>query len=156
MNRTEKHDPGKANSKKPSWWTEGFESSWNKAKAETLADWHTFASAEKKLEESVAEQALALGHGARGAYEKLAVWSGELEETLKADWSGTGHEAEHAWEKVRSAVKHGWERGTKAVGLAAGVVVDGAIKAAVEAKAGAKAIVKEAHEAIAKDAPAKS
>ena len=101
--------------KKPSWWTEHVEGSWNKVKVEALADWKKVVASEKKIENKVDEQALAFGHGAREAYHKLEHWSGELENKLKADWKETTTEAESAWDKVSTTVKHGWER---AVGTA--------------------------------------
>lgn len=110
---------------RPTWWTERVESSWRQAKTETLAEWAQILGGEKKLEQQVAEQALALGHGARAGYDDVMTWGGDLEEKLRADWKATGQDAEHAWETVQTAVKLGWERATRAVGA----VADGAVKA---------------------------
>lgn len=112
MNRLDKHNAAKAalNARKPSWWTDGFEASWSQVRSETLADWGKVASAENRLEQDLAEQALAFGHGSREAYASLKDWTDELVATLKTDWKAAGHEAENSWEQVSAAVKHGWER----------------------------------------------
>lgn len=71
--------------RKPKWWTKSFESSWNKVKAEAIADWDKMVDVEKQLQRGVAEEAIAFGHGARDAYQKMQVWGGDLEDKLKAD-----------------------------------------------------------------------
>jgi hypothetical protein len=97
-------------SHKPAWWTDSLETSWGKVKVETLRDWRALAEDGKKVGYSMDEAALAFGHGAREIYTKLQVWGGALEDTLKVDWKETGHEVGCAWTRVRTAVKHGWER----------------------------------------------
>ena len=110
-----KQDAKTATRKLAQWWTDKTESSWAAVKKEAVADWDKAVGAEKKLADKAAEEALAFGHGARDAYQKLAVWGGELEDKLKADWKD-GHRTEHAWDKVKDAVKHGWQRAQTAVG----------------------------------------
>ena len=114
---------------KPKWWNESFQSSWDKVKAQVLADWDKVVGAEKKLERGITEEAIAFGHGARQAYQKMAVWGGELEEGLKTDWKETGHDAEVAWDKVSAAVKHGWERAKATAGAATSSEKEPAAKA---------------------------
>ena len=98
----------------PRWWTESLESSWARVKTEAVADWKKGVGVENKLENDLAEEAMAFGHGARSAYQKFSAWGGELEETLKADWK-KGHSGEGAWEKVHDAVRHGWKCASDAI-----------------------------------------
>lgn len=98
----------------PRWWTESVETSWNRVKAEALDEWDQLEAYEKKLEREIAEEAIAFGHGGCETYDKLYEWGGDLEDKLKADWADS-HEAALAWESVRDAVKHGWQRARKAV-----------------------------------------
>ena len=102
----------------PKWWTEGNETHWLETKKALLADWEKVAVAEKKLQQDVAEHAIAFGHGARENFEKLQHWGAELETKLAHDWSES-HFAAHAWDTVRDAVKHGWARASDAVKAAA-------------------------------------
>ena len=118
---------------KPKWWTESFETSWKKARAEVMADWDKVVAGEKKLEHSIAEEALAFGHGARDAYRKMEVWGSELEDKLKADWKETGHDAASAWDKVSAAVKQGWERAATTTKSAVAAVTSPATRDARDA-----------------------
>jgi hypothetical protein len=86
------------------------EASWNRVKEEAIADWKKVVATEKRAERNVDEQAIAFGHGAREAYGQVKTWGGELEAKLKADWLQTTADAEHAWDGVSRAVKHGWDR----------------------------------------------
>jgi hypothetical protein len=101
--------------RKPKWWTDNVETSWNKVKVEAIADWKKVVATEKGVERKVDEQAIAFGHGAREAYDQVKTWGGELEATLKADWVQTMADAEHAWDGVSRAVKHGWDRAVAVV-----------------------------------------
>jgi hypothetical protein len=100
---------------KPKWWTDNVESSWSKVKIEAIADWKKVVATEKRAERAVDEQAIAFGHGAREAYQQMQTWTSDLEARLKADWQATTDDAEHAWDKVSGAIKHGWERAVAAV-----------------------------------------
>ena len=95
---------------KPHWWSNLHDLSWNKMKAALVDEWHKGAGAAQKLEHSVAEKAIQLGHGARDSYKKFGGWTSELETTLKKDWETTHKDATATWDKVRDAVKHGWEK----------------------------------------------
>ena len=94
----------------PHWWTASHQQSWDKLKSTMVDEWSKVASAAGKLEKSVAEQALKFGHGANDAYKSAGVWSKEVEAKLKADWEKTHQDATLTWEKVRDAVKHGFEK----------------------------------------------
>jgi len=109
-----------SSSHKPAWWTDSLETSWSKVKAKVIQDWHIVARCESNLEHRINGEALALGHGAREQYPKVPVWSGELEHLLRADWEQAGHRAECTWEKVRAAVRQGFEQADGAARPAAG------------------------------------
>ena len=99
---------------KPSWWSKVNDVSWDKVKGKLTEDWQKLSTDAQKLGKDAAETAISFGHGARETYGKVAqkadVWSDELEKKLKADWEATHKDGAVAWEKVRDAVKHGWER----------------------------------------------
>ena len=97
-------------SDKPHWWTDSLEESWSKVKAQVMEEWKRLVEGGKTLDHHIAEEALAFGHGARAAYNKLESWSKELEARLQADWKDMARAAERKWEDVREAVKLGWER----------------------------------------------
>jgi hypothetical protein len=99
-----------AEPEKPHWWSNIHDLSWGKVKAAMVEDWHKLAGGMQKLEKNVAESAIQLGHGAREVYKKFGTWGSELEAALKKDWEATHKDASQAWEKVRDAVKHGWEK----------------------------------------------
>jgi len=99
-----------AQSHTPAWWTDGLQTSWSKVRADTVRDWRELADG-GEVGNSADEAALAFGYGARQFYTKLQMWGGALEDTLKADWKETGHEAACAWDRVHAAVKQGWESG---------------------------------------------
>lgn len=104
--------PG-ADAERPSWWSSAQDLSWNKVKAGLLEEWRRFEKDAGELDRMAQEQAVKFGHGARAAYAKLTVWSAELEQQLKADWEAMG--ARQTFEKVRSAIRHGWEETVKDV-----------------------------------------
>lgn len=110
----ERPNSNRARKHPPRWWTESLETSWNRVKTEAVAEWAQLGEHEKTLEHQIAEEAIAFGHGACETYDKLSVWGDDLENKLEADWKDS-HEAAHAWESVRDAVKHGWQRAKKAV-----------------------------------------
>jgi hypothetical protein len=99
-----------AETKQPKWWSPETEASWQKVKNAVVGEWHKVADGAKKIEKVVAEQAIAFGHGARDAYGRMGTWSADVEKKLKADWESTRHEAGETWDKVRDAVKHGWDK----------------------------------------------
>ncbi len=116
MQDTGSENPSSAErpSSKPRWWTDTLEESWNKVKAQVMDEWQRMVARGKQLDNLLAEEALAFGHGARATYEKMEVWSKELEARLQADWKELAQAAERRWEDVRDAVKLGWERATRA------------------------------------------
>ena len=103
------------------WWTENIETSWLAAKQGLVADWQKLATNEKALAHEAAEEAIAFGHGARDAFKDLQTWSVELQAKLESDWKD-GHRTAHAWEQVKDAVRHGWNRATDAVKTTADAV----------------------------------
>ena len=114
MNDTLKNPTVNGN-RKPKWWTDGIEASWNKMKADTIAEWNKVVASEKRTATQLDEGAIAFGHGARKVYHEIKAWGSDLEDKLKVDWKETAVDAEQAWDKVKSAVKHGWERTVDAV-----------------------------------------
>lgn len=107
--QAQSHKANNTELRKPTWWNESFETSWQKVKVTTLEGWDKLLQRGQKLNHRIAEQALAFGHGARELYPKITAWSKELEDKLKADWAQIQGTAEETWEKVSDAIKHGWE-----------------------------------------------
>jgi len=103
-----------ANEPKPHWWSALQDTSWEKMRSSIVADWQKLkersTTAAHSLSKDVQERALSFGHGAKGAYAKLGAWSADVEQKLKADWEQTHKDATQTWDKVRDAVKHGWEK----------------------------------------------
>lgn len=95
---------------KPRWWTDGVQDSWNKVRAQVLQDWETVVQGSQQLDRQLAEDALALGHGARVAYHRIENWGRDLESRLQQDWKQMQQAVGRKWEDVRDAVKLGWER----------------------------------------------
>jgi hypothetical protein len=95
--------------KKPHWWSAVHDLSWDKVKTAAVADWDKVSAGASKLQKSVAEQAIAFGHGAQDVYGKTGPWTSEVEAKLKADWEQTHKDAANGWAAVRDAVKHGYE-----------------------------------------------
>jgi hypothetical protein len=98
---------------KPHWWSSLHDLSWAKVKDGVIEEWHRLQARAQKLEKSAVEKAAAFGHEARSAYQRLGKWSSEVEARLKTDWESTYKDANLAWDRVRDAVKHGWERAQK-------------------------------------------
>ena len=98
----------------PRWWSDSVEDSWNKVKVQVLQEWEKVVDGSKQLDRRLAEEALALGHGARAGYRKLEFWGRDLESRLQQDWKGMTRAAGRRWEDVRDAVKLGWERARSA------------------------------------------
>lgn len=96
--------------KAPHWWTSAHDLSWSKIKSAVVDEWHKAGSAASKLEHSIAEHAMKFGHGATNAYQHKGEWTHDVEAKLKADWEKTHQDATMAWDKVRDAVKHGFEK----------------------------------------------
>ncbi len=95
--------------KKPHWWSAVHDLSWDKVKSEAVSNWEKISAGAGKLQKSVAENAIAFGHGAKDIYGKTGPWSDEVEAKLKADWEQTHKDAVDGWATVRDAVKHGYE-----------------------------------------------
>jgi len=101
--------------KKPAWWTEKIAASWDKAKATAVAEWAKLNERTVGLEKKVAERAMAFGHGARVQFDKLVVWTDDVEKQLAEEWERLGNDGEAAWSKVRDTVKTQWQRAASAV-----------------------------------------
>lgn len=108
----EGNDTGGGRSRKPPWWNESVDSSWSRAKAETIHDWDRITAGKDMLERGIEHEAVAFGYGARRALQSFKAWGAEVEGILAADWKATGRDAHAAWDKVKGAVKHGWDRAT--------------------------------------------
>jgi|GEM_PF-385938 len=91
--------------KDPSWWNETHSSAWEGSKSALRNDWEqsTPGSAGSWGED---EPALRYGHGARQYYAKQT-WNDELEGKLSKDWDAAGTGS--SWDRVKSAVRRGWE-----------------------------------------------
>lgn len=123
----------------PKWWNESHSSAWDKAKAALRRDWEQtkadLSDGGHELDQDVGdtlkqatgkapippgnrpnppdfdwnedlEPAVRYGYGARRQYDGRQ-WDDQVETDLSRDWQGTGHPS--AWERVKSAVRHGWE-----------------------------------------------
>jgi argininosuccinate lyase len=109
----------KNEAKHPGWWTRANDLSWAKVKTRIMDEWHRIQQEaskldkklDQKLNRSAEEHAVAFGHGARSAYERFTAWTTEFEKKLEEDWKAMG--AAQRWEKVRDAIKHGWEQSRK-------------------------------------------
>jgi hypothetical protein len=58
-----------------------------------------------------AEPAVRYGYGARHYYSTDSDWNDELERKLRRDWESTGNQS--AWDRVKNAVRRGWESVTQ-------------------------------------------
>ncbi len=100
--------------RRPAWWSERDEQTWNSVKERILAGWSKIeqhaAKLDARLDAAAREQAVAFGHGARTAYRRITAWTAEFEKKLEEDWKAMG--AVGRWEKVREPIKHGWEQAT--------------------------------------------
>lgn len=94
---------------RPEWWTDENELSWRGVKESLFQNWDRMVEESRKLERRLTEEAMAVGHGARRAYQKAEQWGEELESHLRRDWKAVSREADDTWDKVKDAVKHGWE-----------------------------------------------
>jgi hypothetical protein len=95
---------------KPKWWSSVHDLSWDKIKKAAVDDWNKVTDQAQKLERALAERAISFGHGARDVYGKTGAWTTDMEKKLKADWEAMHKDALSSWEKVKDAVKHGFDR----------------------------------------------
>lgn len=120
--------------KNPAWWTQDHESSWERAKDALQRDWEQtkadVSDAGRELNQDAGntvkqvlgkeaippagvpnsdwssnEAAVRYGHGARQYFGETA-WSEPLESKLRSDYEAS---EPGAWEKVKHAVRRGWE-----------------------------------------------
>lgn len=128
--------------KKPAWWNQEHESGWERTKDALKRDWEqTKADVSKKGQElnqdagdtvkqamgkeaippdgvpnadswGSNEPALRYGYGAR-QYFSESEWNDDLEGKLRTDYEQSGQSG--AWDKVKGAVRRGWESVKKAV-----------------------------------------
>jgi hypothetical protein len=120
----------------PSWWTQQYDSSWERVKAAFRRDWdqtkHDFGGKEPDLDQNVGdtakqaagkeaipprgvpnfeeeEPALKFGYGARQHFgNQYPAWNNELESHLKKEWQ-TANQDQDDWERQRLAVRRGWD-----------------------------------------------
>ena len=123
--------------KRPSWWNENHSSGWERTKEALRRDWEqTKADVTEggtELNQDVGdtvkqaagkqaippanrpnppdrwddvEPAVRYGYGARQHFAKDE-WNDELEKRLQKDWDSTGSAS--SWERVKSAVRRGWD-----------------------------------------------
>ena len=95
------------------WWSASHDATWQKAQKDMVTGWKKSEIQGVHLDSSIAESALAFGHGARGNYAKMGDWTDELEGKLRADWK-TSKATEQNWGKVRDAVKYGFSHSARA------------------------------------------
>lgn len=114
----------------PKWWSRDYDSAWDRVKAAFRRDWeqtkHDFGGKAPDLNQDVddtvgqaagtrpippgkapnfdeSEAAYRFGYGAhRYFHARHPEWNDELEDELRADWSGD-------WDKSRTAIRRGWE-----------------------------------------------
>jgi hypothetical protein len=126
--------------KNPAWWTQDHESGWERAKVALKRDWEQTKAdvsdggqeldrdAGDTVKQAVGKQAIPpagvpnidwgsnepavrYGYGARQYYRETE-WNDQLESKLRTDYET--HEP-GAWEKVKHAVRRGWESVTQKV-----------------------------------------
>ena len=95
--------------KLPQWWTPVIAASWQRSREAALSDWHARGDRSTPVEMSIAEHALAFGHGARSAYPASPRWDA-VAATLHADWTRLGNTGAAAWDRVAGIVRHEWAR----------------------------------------------
>jgi len=121
--------------KNPSWWTEEYDSSWDRVKAAFKRDWdqtkHDLGGNQPDTQQSVkdtvkqasgtqaiprrgesvyekAEPAYRFGYGARTHYgTRYPVWNMNLENELRRDWTNTNQDAD--WESDSANIRAGWD-----------------------------------------------
>src|SRR6187455_1378407 len=115
---------------KPRWWTNDYDSAWERIRAAFHRDWeqtkHDFGGNEPDLNQDVndtvaqaagkrpippegepnydeLEPAFRFGYGARRYYgNRFPKWNSDLEQTLSSDW---GEE----WDRHRAEIRRGWD-----------------------------------------------
>lgn len=122
--------------RKPTWWKEEHDSSWDRAKEALKRDWEQtkadVSSKGQELNQSAGdtvkqavgkeaippngvpnagswgsnEPALRYGYGARHHFGN-SDWNDEVESKLRSDYESTSEPG--AWDKVKNAVRRGWE-----------------------------------------------
>lgn len=121
----------------PQWWNKDMDSAWDRVKAAMRRDWdqtkHDFGGDEPDTDQDVddtvaqavgkqpipprgmptyedVEPAYRFGYGAHQKYsEQYTDWNDELETRLREDWRTTGESAEMDWDRMRPAIRRGWE-----------------------------------------------
>lgn len=91
------------------WWTDALTETWAAARDGLLRGWAVVPGAGRPLTLDHAEEAMAMGYGARGSY-AFDTWEGELETILKREWQSNGP-VDCSWERAAPAIRHGWEHG---------------------------------------------
>jgi hypothetical protein len=125
----------------PTWWNDSHNSAWERTKEALHRDWEQtkadLSDGGKELNQDVgdtvkqavgkqaippgdrpnavswndAEPAVRYGYGARQHFQGRE-WSDELERDLEKDWGGSG---ESSWQRVKDAVRRGWNSAKRAV-----------------------------------------
>ena len=85
------------------WWSASHDATWQKAQKELVTGWKKSKIQGVHVDATIAESALAFGHGARGNYAKMGDWTDELEAKLRAEWKNR-NATEQNWGKIRDAM----------------------------------------------------
>jgi hypothetical protein len=108
--------------KDPSWWNNTHSSAWDRTKEALHRDWEqTKADVSKgghelnqdvgdTVKQSAGKQAIPPGNTPNPPTDKhygAQPWNSELEGKLRKDWVQSGNES--AWDRVKAAVRRGWE-----------------------------------------------
>jgi hypothetical protein len=135
----------------PHWWTKEHDSGWERVKAAMRRDWdqtkHDFGGDEPDTDQDVddtvaqaagkraipprgtptyddVEPAYRFGYGSRHHYgEQFTEWDADVESKLREDWRTSNPDGDANWDRIRSAVRRGWEydeRGNRAAKQPAG------------------------------------
>lgn len=91
------------------WWTDGLTEAWVDVRASLLRGWPLGTGPGRPLTPDHAEEAMAMGFGARRT-QAFAAWDDELAALLKREWQSNGP-VDCSWERAAAAIQHGWDRG---------------------------------------------
>lgn len=91
------------------WWTDAMAEAWAVARGNLLRGWPLETPGERPLTPEHAEEAMAMGFGARRAHAYDA-WGAELEALLKREWQSNGP-VDCSWARAAPTIRHGWEFG---------------------------------------------
>jgi hypothetical protein len=107
------------------WWNEALDADWTAARRRALSALQFSAGAQAPLPEDLAEDALALGFGARTMFPDLPAWEGVLAATLQREWVENGP-MDCPWARVSLVVRRGWEHAARSAARLANEHADAA------------------------------